>query len=58
MSQQDHLTEKDRQAIQRANASRWEDIDESWAQTEAGRNEVHRIMTRKYHRDEHSLGIL
>ena len=52
------LTEKDRQAIQRANASRWEDIDESWAQTEAGRNEVHRIMTRKYHRDEHSLGIL
>jgi len=45
-------TRKDRDAIERAECSRWEDIDEDWAETEAGRIEVHDIKMRKFHHDE------
>jgi hypothetical protein len=51
------LTEKDKQAIQRAIYSNWEDIDESWAETEAGKNELHSIIMRKYHQEEFKAGI-
>lgn len=46
------LTDKDRQAIQRAIYSRWEDINENWAETEEGRYEVHRITMNKMHFQE------
>ena len=52
------LTDKDRQAIQRAIYSRWEDIDEAWAETDAGRAEIHSICRRKYHAAEFAAGML
>lgn len=52
------FTQKDKEAIARAQASCWEDIDEDWAETEAGRYEIHSIIMRKYHRDEYRAGIL
>ena len=52
------LTPKDREAIQKAIYARWEDIDENSAETDAGREEIHRIRTRKYHDAEFSAGML
>lgn len=52
------FTQKDKEAIAKAKASRWEDIDENWAETEAGRCEIHSIIMRKYHYDEYKAGIL
>lgn len=52
------LTAADRQAIQRAIYTRWEDIEESWAETEAGRFEIHRIVMRKYHDEEFKAGMI
>ena len=51
------FTQKDKEAIEKAKASRWEDIDEDWAETEAGRDELHSIIMRKYHRDEYRAGM-
>lgn len=52
------MTTKDQQAIEKAKASNWTEIDEGWAETEAGREEVHRIKMRKYHKDELMAGLL
>ena len=52
------LTPKDKEAINRAKQSDWTMIEEDWAETEAGRLEVHDIMMSKYHREEYQAGIL
>lgn len=52
------LTEKDKQAIQKAIHSHYADIDESDAETEAGRYELHAIIMRKYHNEEFMAGLL
>lgn len=52
------LTEKDKQAIQRAINCHYADIDEDWAETEAGRVEIHSIIMRKYHNEEYIAGLL
>lgn len=52
------LTEKDWEAINKANDSSWEEIDLDWAETEAGREEVRRIRMRKYHYDEYRAGMI
>lgn len=52
------LTEKDKEAIEKAKSLPWEVIDENSAETEIGRKWVHDIIMRKYHRDEASAGIL
>ena len=52
------LTEKDKRAIEKAQASDWTEIEEDWAETEAGREELHRITMRKYHREERFAGML
>ena len=52
------MTVKDQQAIEKAKASNWTEIDEGWAETEAGREEVHRIKMRMYHREERIAGML
>lgn len=52
------LTPRDREAVSRAQSSSWEDIDENWAETDAGRYEVHVICTRKYHKAEAAAGML
>lgn len=52
------FTQKDREAIDRAKQSDWTMIEEDWAETEAGRLEVHDIMMSKYHREEYHAGIL
>ena len=52
------FTQKDKEAIEKAKAARWEDIDEDWAETDAGRYELHDIIMRKYHRDEYRAGML
>lgn len=52
------LTEKDREAIQKAMYTRWEDIDENAAETEAGKYEIQSIRSRKRHNDEWLAGML
>ena len=52
------LTAKDKEAIQRAIYARWEDIDASWAETEAGRYELDYIRSRKLHHAEAMVGML
>ena len=52
------LSEKDREAIQRAVYADWTDIDESSAETEAGKNELHRIKMTKLHNEEFKAKIL
>ena len=52
------LTAKDRDAIQRAIYADWTDIDESAAETEAGKYELHSIKMRKFHQEEFSARIL
>lgn len=52
------LTEKDRVAIREAKDADWMDIDENAAETEAGRYELHCIVTRKYHNEEYLAGLL
>ena len=46
------LIDKDREAIQKAIYSRWEDIDENSAETEAGRYEIQSIRSQKRHTAE------
>ena len=52
------MTAKDLQAIEKAKSSDWTEIEEGWAETEAGREEVHRIKMRMYHREELIAGML
>lgn len=52
------LTEKDREAKQRAIYQNWEDIDINSAETDAGKVELELIVSRKRHRDEWQAGIL
>jgi len=52
------LTPKDREAIARAERTDWPQISEDWAETEAGRVELHNIIMRKYHYEEYCAGML
>lgn len=52
------LTKKDREEILKAKDADWADIDENAAETEAGRYELHCIITRKYHNEEYLAGLL
>lgn len=52
------FTPKDKEAIERARRSRWEDIKVDWAETEVGREEVRSIALREYHRAEGKAGML
>ena len=47
------MTQHDQQLIEQARNSRWEDIDETKAETPEGRKEIHRIMMSGYHREEY-----
>lgn len=51
------LTEKDRAAIRRARKLDWTEIDEDWAETDAGRYELHNIIMSKYHYEEYQAGM-
>lgn len=51
------LTEKDKAAIERAKSLDSGEIDEDWAETEAGREELHLIAIRKYRYEEYQAGI-
>ena len=51
------VREKDKEAIRKARSLRWTDIDESSAETEEGRYELHRIVMDKYHREEYAAGL-
>lgn len=52
------LTAKDKEAIQKAINSHYGDIDESWAETEIGKEELRKIARRKYHDEEFLAGML
>lgn len=52
------LSPKDKEAIAKAKAQRWEDIDENTAETEVGRRWLHDIAMRKYHTDEFNADML
>ena len=52
------MTENDKILIDNARHMRWEDIDESAAETPEGRAALHSICMRKYHRDEYKCGML
>lgn len=52
------LTEKDKEAISEARRSRWEDIEEERADTEAGRIEIRYIQLRKMHAAEARCGMI
>lgn len=52
------FTTKDYEAIRKARMTPWQEIDESWAETEAGRMELHDIIMRKYHDEEFLAGML
>ena len=51
------LTDKDRQAIRKAIQSYYADIDENWAETELGREELRKIAGRKYRQEEWLAGM-
>lgn len=55
--QEKHLTERDREAVNRAGVSDWEYIEEDWAETPLGRKMVHDIAFSKYQRDLHKAGM-
>lgn len=55
--QEKHLTDKDRDAIQRAGVSDWEYIDEDWAETPLGKKKVKDIKFSKYYREEYAAGM-
>ena len=52
------LTDKDKEAIQKAIYSRWEDIDINSAETDAGKVELESIISSKRHRQEWLAGML
>lgn len=51
------LTTKDKKAIQKAIQSYYADIDENWAETELGREELRKIARRKYRDEEWLAGM-
>ena len=51
------LTDKDKQAIQKAIQSYYADIDENRAETELGREELREIARRKYRDEEWLAGM-
>lgn len=51
------LTTKDKQAIQKAIQTYYADIDENWAETELGREELRKIERRKYRDEEWLAGM-
>ena len=52
------FTQKDKEAISRARRTPWEDIKESWAETEAGKLELRDMIRRKFHMAEASAGMI
>ena len=52
------MTEHDKILIENAKRMRWEDIEESAAETSDGRAALHSLRIRKYHRDEYECGML
>ena len=52
------MNEHDEKLLQWAKKQRWEDLDESMAETEEGKRRLHTIIMRKYHIDEYECGIL
>ena len=50
-------TPRDRAAIQRARETYYGDIDEAWAETDAGRYALLDIKVKKYHDEEFAAGI-
>ena len=52
------LTQKDKEAISRARKTPWEDIREDWAETNAGKMELHEMIMGKYHRAEAAAGMI
>lgn len=52
------MNEHDEKLLQWAKKQRWEDLDESMAETEEGKLRLHIIIMRKYHIDEYECGIL
>jgi len=52
------LTEKDKEAIDKAKSQYWANIDEESAETEIGRKRLHDIKMRKYHDEEYEAGLL
>lgn len=52
------LTDKDREAIDKAKKQDWTEIDEDSAETVIGKRWIREIIMRKYHRDEYKTGML
>lgn len=48
------MTAKDQALIEQARSKPWQDINEDEAETEDGRDALHRIAYRKYLREEQS----
>ena len=52
------LTDRDKEAIEKARGQYYADIDEESAETVHGREILREIIMRKYHAEEFSAGIL
>lgn len=52
------LTPKDKEAMARAEAGQWENIEEDWAETPAGHYELKNIISRKRHYEEYMAATL
>lgn len=52
------LTPKDKEAISVAKKLDWTEIDEDSAESDSGKYEVHSIIMRKYHQEEHRSQML
>jgi len=51
------LSPTDRAALDRAKPLPWTEIREDWAETPAGRYELHLLIGRKMHRDEAAVDM-
>lgn len=52
------LTPKDKEAVAKAKSLHYGDIKEDDAETDLGRQELHRIILEKYHNEEASAGMI
>lgn len=52
------LTPKDKEAIAKAKSQHYGNINEDDAETDLGRQELHRIILEKYHNEEASAGMI
>lgn len=52
------LTEKDKEAIEKAKKQSWTKIDEDSAETLIGKRRLHSIAMRKFHYEEFQAGLL